>query len=93
MTKNKLLKLLEEARDKLDTLTDADTSEKDMRSLASDADTLVAEAQTLLEDDTLVEAEDHTEHILRALKHMGVPDLDLFTAADIRMALEQTEGL
>ena len=93
MTKQNLIKLLQDAREKLDNLTDDGTDEQAMRVLASDADSLVADALTALEDDTVVDAEDHTEHMLRALKQLGVPDLDLFTSVDIRMALEQTEGL
>jgi hypothetical protein len=93
MTKQDLLKLLSDAREKLDTLTDDGTEEGDMRRLASDADSAIEDAAKALKDDAVVDAEDHTEHMLRALKHLGVPDLDLFTSADIRMALEQTEGL
>jgi hypothetical protein len=54
----------------------------------------IALALSLLEDaDIIDEVQDHTEHVFRALKHLGVQDLDAFTDADVKMALEQTEGL
>jgi len=58
------------------------------------ADQEIALALSTLEDANLVDDEqDHTEHVMRALKHLGVQDLDVFTDTDVKMALEQTVGL
>jgi hypothetical protein len=58
------------------------------------ADEELAEVLSTLEDAEIVgDARDHTEHVLRALKHLGVQGLDAFTDADMRMAMEQTENL
>ena len=58
------------------------------------SDEELAEALSTLEDAEIVDdAQDHTEHVLRALKHLGVQGLDAFTDADMSMAMEQTEGL
>jgi hypothetical protein len=58
------------------------------------ADDQVAEALSTLEDADIVDnAQDHTEHVFRALKHLGVQDLNAFTDVAMKMALEQTENL
>ena len=55
-------------------------------------DQAAALAQDSLEE-TCFFSMDDIEHVLRALKHLGVQDLDAFTDADVKMAMEATVGL
>ena len=109
MTKHKIEKSLGEAREKLSGMKGVldDSSEttlvgvvaflKTLEAMLLDIDKVdqeIALALSMLEDAEIVDdAQDHTEHVFRALKHLGVQGLDAFTDADMRMAMEQTEGL
>jgi hypothetical protein len=109
MTKDKIEKVLGEAREKLVAMRDfleepaatplgnvADFL-KSLEDVVLDIDKVdqeIALALSVLEDAEIVDdAQDHTEHVLRALKHLGVQDLDAFTDADVKMAMEATVGL
>lgn len=76
-------------------LKDVDTFLESLSEAAAKLDTADAaidQAQFLVSDvGTLTN--DDIEHVLRALKHLGLNDVDLFNMADIKMALEATVGL
>jgi hypothetical protein len=109
MTKDKIEKVLGEAREKLAAMRDFLDDQaattlgnvadfvKSFQDTVLDIDKVdqkIALAQSLLEDADIVDdAQDHTEHVFRALKHLGVQDLDAFTEVDVKMAMEATVGL
>jgi len=63
-----------------------------LKDKAEACDQAAATAEVALEETTFFSMDD-VEHVLRALKHLGVTDLQRFTNVEIRMAMEQTVGL
>jgi soluble cytochrome b562 len=55
------------------------------------ADQSAAMAQEALEEASF--SADEIEHVLRALRHLGLTDVDHFNMTDVKMAMEVTAGL